>query len=250
MENILVKLIGYPATVLHGDPPVFDRWCWLKKHLQPGPWRTLDAGCGSGAFTIYAAKIGNEAVGISYDERNNRVAAERAKILKIPNINFIKGDLRQLEKLSYNLGKFNQIICFETIEHIKDDKKLLKDFSFLLKPGGRLLLTTPYKYHRPLYGDQTSLSLEEDGGHVIFGYTHEELKNLLKEFGLEIEAADYISGYFSQQLNNLQRIISLINPRLGWLMTFPLRIFQSLDPALAKFIKYPYLSIGIVAVKK
>ncbi|MGH7934815.1 MAG: hypothetical protein ACREQN_16860, partial [Candidatus Binataceae bacterium] len=66
-ENALVRLLGWRATVLHGDPMTLDRWRWLKRHLRAGRLRTLDAGCGSGAFTMYAAKIGNEAVGITFD---------------------------------------------------------------------------------------------------------------------------------------------------------------------------------------
>jgi SAM-dependent methyltransferase len=251
MNNILVKLIGYPATVLHGDAAVFDRWRWLKKYLLPGNLRTLDAGCGSGAFTMYEAKIGNQAVGISFDERNNKTAAERAKILGISNVSFIQGDLRKLDEMFEALEKFDQIICFETIEHILDDKKLIKDFSSLLKPGGKLLLTTPYKYSNPLYGDdKDKLSTYEEGGHVRWGYTHGEMGDLLKKFDFEIEATEYITGYISQKLINLQRVISEINPKLAWLIVFPLRIFQFLDPLFNKIINYPHLSIGIIAAKR
>ena len=250
MENILVRLIGYKATVLHGDSAVFDRYRWLKKHLVPGPSTTLDAGCGSGAFTMYAAKIGNQALGISFDKRNNKIAAARAKILNIHNINFIDGDLRKLDEMSQTLGKFDQIICFETIEHILDDKKLIKDFSSLLKPDGRLLLTAPYKYSKHLYGDKNSLSSYEDGGHVRSGYTHKEMADLLEKSGFKIEVLEYITGCLSQQLINLQRIIAGINSKLAWLIVFPLRIFQIFDSSVSKIINYPYLSICIVAVKR
>ena len=123
MNNSLIRLIGWPATVLHGDPAVFDRWMWLKRHLQPGELRTLDAGSGSGAFTMYAARLGNEAVGISFDKRNNRVARERAELLGLPNVRFIDADLRELANQASELGEFDQIICLETIEHIKDDEE-------------------------------------------------------------------------------------------------------------------------------
>lgn len=251
MENILVKLIGYHATLIHGDSAVFDRYRWLKKNLKAGDWRTLDAGCGSGAFTMYAAKIGNEAVGISFDKRNNEKAAERAKILNISNVSFIDGDLRKLDEMSGAIGKFNQIICFETIEHIINDKKLVGDFFSLLKSGGKLLLTAPYKFYKSLYGDKDKLSTYEDGGHVRCGYTHEEIADLLKKSGFEIEILDYVSGYFSQQVISLQRFLaSKINPKLAWLIVMPFRIFQFFDPLMKKVIKYPYLSIAVVAMKK
>jgi len=215
--------------------------------------RTLDAGCGSGAFTMYAAKIGNEAVGISFDERNNKVAEDRAKFLKIQNIRFITGDLRKLDELKNNLGNFDQIICFETIEHILNDQKLVKDFSDILKPGGRLLITAPYKYYNKhlLRDDKIPLSVCEDGGHVRWGYTHEEIANIFNSANLVIKEREYISGVISQSLVALYRILqSKINYKIAWLIVFPLRIFVILDPLITKLFKFPYLSIGAVGIKK
>ncbi len=111
MTNTLVKITGWPATILHGDPSVFDRWRWIRRQLLHGSVRTLDAGCGSGAFTMYAARCGNEAVGISFDDRNNLIATERSRLLGLTNIRFITADLRKLDEISENLGKFDQIIC-------------------------------------------------------------------------------------------------------------------------------------------
>lgn len=41
-ENILVKIIGYPATIFHGDAAVFNRWWWPRKHIVRGNPRTLE----------------------------------------------------------------------------------------------------------------------------------------------------------------------------------------------------------------
>ncbi len=253
MENMLVKLIGYTATVLHGDTAVFDRWLWLRKNIQSGNLRTLDAGCGSGAFTIYAAKLGNEAVGVSFNEQNNKKGELRAKILNISNVKFMQGDLRKLDEMSKDLGKFDQIICFETIEHILNDKKLIKDFYSLLNSGGKLLLTTPYKYYKHLYGDQIEMAVCENGDHVRRGYTFEELRNLLREVGFKMELEEFITGFISQQLINLIRIIGDIGPGFGkiaWVITFPLRILVIFDTPLTKLINYPFFSVAIIANKK
>ncbi len=252
-KNILVKILGYLATVLHGDPAVFDRWLWLRRNLTPGSLRTLDAGCGSGAFTMCAAKIGNEAVGISFDERNNSVAEERANFLKIKNIRFITGDLRKLGEIKKTLGSFDQIICFETIEHILDDQKLVKDFSNILKPGGKLLITAPYKYYyrRLLGDDKFPLSIYEDGGHVRWGYTHEEIENIFNNANLIMGKKEYVSGIISQLLVVLYRFLQAkMNYKIAWLILFPFRIFVILDPLITKLFKFSYLSIGVVGIKK
>lgn len=248
MENLVVRLVGWKATVLYGDPTVFDRWEWLQRHLLPGPLRTFDAGCGGGSFSIYASKIGNQSIGLSFDEHSNNKARVRAQILGIDSIEFIQADLRELDLLSNRLGVFDQIICFETIEHILDDKKLISDLSNLRKPGGRLLLTTPFKHYKHLIGDK--ISEVEDGGHVRWGYTHEELKDLFNECGLEVCAQDYISGYISQQLTNLMRIISNVNMILGWAIVFPVRVFQVFDRPVTKLLHYPFHCVGVVGVKR
>lgn len=248
MKNLLVRLIGWKATILHGDPTVFDRWKLLKRYLLTGPIRTLDVVCGSGAFTMYASKIGNESVGITFDERNSSIVSIRANILGLQNIKIIQKDLRYLDKYIDKLGKFDQIICFESIEHILDDRKLISELSLLLKPGGRLLLTTPFKHYKPLRGDR--LSDYEDGGHVRWGYTHEEIRELFDTCGIDVILNEYVSGIISQQLTNFMRILSKINSLFAWAIIFPLRIFQIFDPSLTKLIDYPYMCIGVVGKKR
>jgi SAM-dependent methyltransferase len=248
IENALVRILGWKATVLHGDPCVLDRWRWVKRNLESGPLRTLDAGCGSGAFTLWAAKVGNESVGVSFDERNTQVARLRASILGISNVRFITADLRVLDKHRRELGTFDQIICLETIEHILNDKKLIEDLVFLLKPNGRLLLTTPYKKYKGLLGD--AVSEYEDGGHVRWGYTHEEMRELFEECGLDVVSEDFISGVVSQQLTNLMRILGRMNSKIGWVLTFPLRMLQVVDFPVTALLAYPYMSIGMVGRKR
>src|SRR5215210_4787097 len=81
-ESLLVKIAGFPATLIQGDTLMLDRWFWLEKRLPKtnNSERLLDVGCGSGAFTIGATLRGYRALGLSWDEREHRVAAERAAI--------------------------------------------------------------------------------------------------------------------------------------------------------------------------
>jgi 2-polyprenyl-3-methyl-5-hydroxy-6-metoxy-1,4-benzoquinol methylase len=244
-----MKLVGWRAILLHDDPCAYQRFKWLKKNLTRGNIRTLDAGCGEGAFTLYAAMKGNDAVGFSFDDASNQVAYRYARQLKCPNAKFVTGDLRKLDKQAAMLGKFDQIICFETIEHIMNDKKLICDLASLLNPGGRLLLTTPNKNYKHLYGD--SISLTEDGGHVRWGYTHDELKTMFSANGLEVVKQDFIGGMVSQKLTNLLRFIGKkSNRRIAWTATLPLRTLSVMDPALTHLLRYPFHSIGVVGIKR
>jgi 2-polyprenyl-3-methyl-5-hydroxy-6-metoxy-1,4-benzoquinol methylase len=248
MPSLLLRLAGWPLTVLREYPTVFDRWVWLRRYLWPGPRRTLDAGCGTGAFTLYAAKIGNEAIGITWDEQEIQHARARAQMLGVGHTQFVQADLRELDRLAPQLGRFDQVICLEVIEHIHDDRRLLAGLSALLPPGGRLLLTTPYKHYRPLRSDH--LSVQEDGGHVRWGYTHEEMRALMAGCGLEVVVAEYVSGFVSQNITNLMRRLTGRNFGLVWALTFPLRFWQLFDRPLTRLLRYPYFSIAVVAIKR
>jgi len=247
LANRLLRCMGCIAIVLSGDPAVFDRWLWLRRHLRRGPVRTLDAGCGSGAFTIYAAKVGNEAVGLSFDESQVRKARHRSEILGIRNVRFVVGDLRELDQLGPQLGHFDQVICFETIEHIRDDKKLIQDLAGLLKPGGRLLLTTPFEGRRPWWRESTSE--HEDGGHVTWGYRHETVRELFEENGVRMVVAEYVCGCISRLLVNLGRMLSRPHYRFGWAVAFPLRLLQLIDRPLTRMLGHPFSCIAVVGVR-
>jgi len=234
--------------VLHGDTFVIDRWHWLRRHLKAGPLRTFDAGCGNGCFSIYAAKQGNDVLGWNFDEAPNHGARCRAMILGTNGVRFEAGDLRELDRRSPSMGTFDQILCMECIEHILNDQKLVDDLAAMLKPGGRLFLTAPYKLHHPLV-DET-MSGREDGGHVRWGYTHEELRRMFASAGLEVTIEDYISGFIAQKLTNLARRFGRNRERLGWSFVFPFRFLKFFDAPVTRILRYPHLSVGVVGVKK
>jgi SAM-dependent methyltransferase len=244
-DDFLIRALGWHATVLHGDPCVWDRWRWLRTRLQGGNVRTLEAGSGSGAFTLYAARVGNRATGISFSGRNNDAARRRAGLLELSNASFVDGDLRELSDALDPAERFDQILCLEVIEHLQDDALALRELAAHLNPGGRLFITTPAADYRGLLGDRVSET--EDGGHVRWGYTTERLSELLGEAGLDVVEFSRLSGVVSQQLTNLMRLVGKLSPLLGWAVTLPLRPLQLLDRPLTNLVGYPYLGVGVVA---
>ena len=247
-RDTLIYLIGWPALVLQQDPPTWDRWRWLRRQLRPGALRTLDAGCGSGAFSIYAAERGNVVLGLSFDEVANHRAARRASMLGIRRVGFRTADLRQLDALAPELGCFDQIICLETIEHVLDDAQLVANLSALLRPGGRFYLSTPFAGHKALVGE--TLSEIEDGGHLRWGYTTSQLATFFGAAGLQLVSESYLSGIISQWITNLtRRLTGPLGPRVAWVVTAPLRLLSWLDRPLTRLLNYPYLAVGVVGVK-
>src|ERR1700690_3256997 len=144
MSDTLLKVFGWRSLLIHGDPCVLDRWLWLRAHIRRGPLRTFDAGSGNGAFSIYAALAGNEVVGASFSEREQGDARRRAELIGLTGVEFRILDLRELASHTESLGLFDQIICFETIEHLIDDEGLVRSLVGMLRPGGTLLLTAPH----------------------------------------------------------------------------------------------------------
>ena len=248
MQKLALKIFGPFLTVLFSDSASFDRYIWLKKKFKKGKLRALDAGCGSGALSFYAAKCGNEVVGISVDKRNNAVARARTNILGLKQIIFLDEDLRKLDQISAKIGTFDQIICFETIEHILNDRKLVKDFFSLLNPGGKLILTTPYKHYRHFPGDY--ITEVEDGSHVRWGYEFGEMRDILEENKFVLESEEYLVGFISQIICRITKKLDAIYPHFGWFVTLLLRPLTIFDWPLTKIFRYPYWVIAVVARKK
>jgi 2-polyprenyl-3-methyl-5-hydroxy-6-metoxy-1,4-benzoquinol methylase len=253
--NQLVRMLGFPATLIHGDTLMMDRWRWLKESLPvvpDGSQRLLDVGCGSGAYTIGTARRGYRALGLSWDQRNQRVAQERAVICKAPLAEFDIQDVRYLDECSSLRETFDVVVCFENIEHILNDKKLMIDMTRCLKKNGTLFLTTPNFHFIPVTKlDYTPISQVEDGGHVRRGYTPEMLTDLCNSAGLKVRRIEYLSGFFSQKVTALLRIASRVSYPFGWALVLPLRILPPLfDPLLSKVSRWPGYSIALVAQKK
>ena len=189
-RSLLVKIFGHKATLIHDDTTVLDRWLWLKSRLPEtkNQEKLIDIGCGNGSFTIGASLRGYNSLGLSWDDSNQETANLRAKTCNVKNANFEILDVRVLGSRKDLAGQFDVAICLENIEHIINDQKLIDDITTCLKPGGKLLLTTPNYHLIPLTDDDAGPFLEiEDGRHVRRGYTSEMIKELCENANLELK---------------------------------------------------------------
>ena len=196
-KSLLVKLFGFPATLIHGDPCVLDRWIWLKKRIPKTKNNEylLDVGCGSGAFTIGSAIYGYKSHGVSWDQRNKGIAETRAELCGVEKkCTFEVFDVRELDKKKDWKNLFDVCVNFENIEHVINDQKLMQDIANCLKPGGRLLLTTPNYYLHPITeSDKGPFYNVENGDHVRRGYTSQMLIELCEGANLKIEEISFCS---------------------------------------------------------
>lgn len=254
MKNLLTQVFGFPATLIHGDTLVLDRWRWLKRHVpKPNgkPQNLLDVGCGTGAFTIGLSRLGYNALGLTWDENDTKRSEHRAQMCNAPKAHFNVQDVRNLDERPEFIEKYDVIVCTENIEHILNDQKLMVDMARCLKKGGHLFLTTPNMEFIPMDNeDEEPLSTVEDGGHVRRGYTPEDFERLCKGAGLKIEKIDYVSGVLSQKITGVWRALNRVHPMLSFALTLPLRLVPPLlDEPVTKMAKYPKYSISLVAKK-
>lgn len=248
-----MKRIRANLNLIFGDTLVLDRWRWINRRLPQTnePLKLLDVGCGSGAFTIKSALKGYKATGLSWDAANQDKAARRASSCGVKELcSFNIFDARELDH--YPEKDYDVIINCENIEHIINDAKLMRDMGSHLKPGGYLLLTTPNFFYRSIsHGDNGPFLKEETGWHVKRGYIKTELQELCEIAGLSIEEISYCSGYTSQKITGIIRMLnSTIGTKLAWLVTLPLRIIPPIaDPLIEALTNYPNFSICLVACK-
>ena len=119
------------------DNPIHQRL--LKAYYLAQPFlnnHILEIGCGEGRGVDFFTIEGVTYTGIDKNPTIiNHLKAEH------PDLNFYQMVIPPLKGLEENA--FDLIVCFQVIEHIKDDGYLVREIHRVLKPGGRALITTP-----------------------------------------------------------------------------------------------------------
>ncbi|MCX7995574.1 MAG: class I SAM-dependent methyltransferase [candidate division WOR-3 bacterium] len=157
----------------------------LKKISQLPPGNLLDCGCNIGRLSAGWKKGMVIGIDIAYS------LLEKGKKI-FPDINFIQGDLRRLEFLKEN--SIDNAIAIEVLEHLDRVDDFFKGILRILKPGGRILITTPsYSGKRPVMtriGILKSYGIRQgvEGEYYLHtAYKPEELKELVVRTGFQID---------------------------------------------------------------
>ncbi|OEH86455.1 SAM-dependent methyltransferase [Desulfuribacillus stibiiarsenatis] len=106
--------------------------------------RVLDIACGAGYGCHMIAKERKrevtEVIGVDIDPITIRYANRE---YNHPKIEFRVGDCTD-PNLPEQLGMFETIISFETVEHIEDDQQFIENVYQMLSPGGKFIISSPF----------------------------------------------------------------------------------------------------------
>ena len=144
--------------------------------------RVLDLGCGNGSMSNKIAEKGYEVVGVEESPSGIDVARKN-----FSNCKFLQGSIYSPPAEIMN-NDFDVVVSAEVVEHLFYPKELPRLARKCLKPGGRLILTTPYNG----YLKNIALSVLDamdrhvnplwDGGHIKF-FSVKTLSQLLENEG-------------------------------------------------------------------
>ena len=102
----------------------------------------LDAGCGAGYGSAILARAAERVYALDNSADALRLASEAASQ---GDVRFLRGDCSELP---LKAGSLDAVVAFEVIEHLRNWKGLLQESRRVLRPDGRLIVSTP---NRPFY---------------------------------------------------------------------------------------------------
>jgi 2-polyprenyl-3-methyl-5-hydroxy-6-metoxy-1,4-benzoquinol methylase len=172
-------------------PPVMQR-------LRANGVRTvLDVGCGDGTFTGVLIENGFDACGCDSSLSGVRIAQGRR-----PERFRVASAYDDLTTLFEGRPVFDAVLAAEVIEHLHAPRAFLGQARRALRPGGIVVLTTPYHGYvknlalAVLDKWDAHLTALWDGGHVKF-WSRRTLQSLLNEQGfveISFDGAGRIPG--------------------------------------------------------
>ncbi len=183
MEGFSYEFNGADSFPSHSH--LFPTVSALLKQVPAGA-TVLDVGCGNGSFLSRFQNRGWKLYGADFSPTGVEIARK-----SFPGIDFFLADASApMRHVFERVGPFDVIISTEVIEHLYDPRGLLRNAYSLLKPGGILILSTPYHgYLKNLVLAITGkmdrhFTVLWDHGHIKF-WSRKTLSGAMIEAGFE-----------------------------------------------------------------
>ncbi len=166
--------------------------------------RALDAGCGAGygsailaraAARVYALDNSGEALSLARAEH----AAD--------NIRYVRGDCSRLPLLDASL---DAVVAFEVIEHLENWSGLLAEARRVLRPDGRLIVSTP---NRPFYEKTRTVPNPFHVHEFDYEEFREELQKVFPHVTIFLENHAHAIAFTPLVRQGLRTIVEETEPR-------------------------------------
>jgi ubiquinone/menaquinone biosynthesis C-methylase UbiE len=165
---------------------------FMRAQVGPGD-RVLDLGCGDGWMTAELADHGTAPVGVEIAP----AAIDRAR-RRHPELEFRLAEIGG--ELPSEDNAFDVVWASEVIEHVADTARWLSEVRRVLRPQGRLLLTTPNHSRLRLLAGGIARYSEPLGDHLHL-YVASSLRGLLEDFGFaQIEISGAGGAVFARRM--------------------------------------------------
>jgi ubiquinone/menaquinone biosynthesis C-methylase UbiE len=190
----MYKTTEIASSEIASDNPVHQRLLFPYEHVSKlVHGNLLEIGCGTGrGVAVLADKI-SDYTGV---DKNEELMNQLSK--DYPQFKFIDMFLPPLKDIPSNTYDF--VITFQVIEHIENDDYFLKEAARVLKPGGKLYLTTVNK----------KFSLTRNPWHVREYLAH-ELEALMKKHFTSVETLgvhgnEKVMAYYEENKKSVAKI--------------------------------------------
>ncbi|HEY5804051.1 MAG TPA: bifunctional 2-polyprenyl-6-hydroxyphenol methylase/3-demethylubiquinol 3-O-methyltransferase UbiG [Lysobacter sp.] len=193
-----------PQKALHALNPARLGYVTQRKPLQGA--RVLDVGCGAGLLSEAMAGEGAQVTALD-------LAPELVKVARLHGLESgVKVDyrLQSVESLAGEMpGQFDAITCMEMLEHVPDPGSIIRACTTLLRPGGRLFLSTlnrtPAAFALAIVGAEYVAGVLPRGTHQYRDFIKpSELGAWLRGAGMQLED---VSGLMYEPWRNSARVI-------------------------------------------
>jgi len=126
-----------PYKLIHNLLPI--RLDYIQSQIDLSDMNILDIGCGGGILAESLSEKGANVTGLDASKKTIQIAKNHAKEKRL-SIDYKNMSLDEYIKTSKT--KFDAIICFELIEHVPDQIKLIQDISSVCKKDAKLFMST------------------------------------------------------------------------------------------------------------
>ena len=143
---------SYKGHSVHAAPGVHEYAVSLARAALPQGGRILEVGAGCGALAVRLQEAGFDVVPTDLDPPHDWIH---------------RLDLDNPEWTDETRGPFDLVVCVETLEHVENPRQVLRSIRAMLRPGDRLVVSTPNVTH-----PHSLLKMVLRGAPVFFGPKH------------------------------------------------------------------------------